>query len=310
MTDAPYHPEICDGPGNGYALWRMTSDRVRLRIGLWPLEGAKETILIFTGRTEYIEKYAHIAADLQAAGYAVASLDWRGQGLSDRLLDDPYRGHVGDFGDYQKDIATLMETISAEGLPAPKAIVAHSMGGCIGLRALIEGLPVKGAVFSAPMWGIIMAPALRPVAWVVSRVAAMFGLGATLAPGTNARSFILNDPFQDNTLTRDAKMWKMMGDQIRAVPGLELGGPSLDWVRLAVDECAALMRAPAPDLPALTFLGDNERIVEPSAIHTKMQCWPKGTLEIINDGEHEGFMEGPEKRAAMSRQMIAFLDTL
>lgn len=310
MADAPYHAEICNGPEHGYALWRHSDDGVRLRIGLWPLEGAKSTVLIFTGRTEYIEKYAHVAEALNAAGYAVASLDWRGQGLSDRLVDDPYRGHVGAFSDYQKDVDVLLSTVQSEGLPPPIAIIAHSMGGCIGLRALMEGLPVKGAIFSAPMWGIIISPALRPLAWGLSRVAAFFGAGTTLAPGTNARSFILNDPFEDNTLTRDPQMWQLMQDQLRTVPELELGGPSLDWVRMAVDECAAILKAPAPDIPALTFLGDNERIVDPKAVHTKMRDWPKGRLSIIADGEHEGFMETPEKRAAINSEMIAFLNQL
>ena len=310
MTNAPYHSEICDGPENGYALWRDAEDGVRLRIALWPLDGAKGTVLIFTGRTEYIEKYAHVAADLHAAGYAVASLDWRGQGLSDRLMDDPHRGHVGAFGDYQKDIKTLLSTIEIKGMPPPLAILAHSMGGCIGLRALIEGLPVKGAIFSAPMWGIVMAPALRPVAWVLTRAASAFGVGGTLAPGTNKRSFILNDPFEDNTLTRDPKMWAIMGEQIKEVPGLELGGPSLDWLRLAIGECAAIMRAPAPKIPALTFLGDNERIVEPSAIHDKMNAWPGGALTIVKEGEHEGFMETPDKRARITQESIAFLNAL
>lgn len=310
MTNAPYHAEFCDGPDGGYALWREASDGVRLRIGLWPLDGAKSTVLIFTGRTEYIEKYAHVAKNLHKAGYAVASLDWRGQGLSDRLMDDPYRGHVGSFADYQKDVKILCDTVQAEGLPAPHAILAHSMGGCIGLRALLDGLDVKGAVFSAPMWGIVMAPALRPAAWTLSRLASAFGVGGTLAPGTNKRSFILNDPFEDNTLTRDHAMWTMMGDQIKAVPGLELGGPSLDWVRLAMDECAALMRSPAPTLPALTFLGDNERIVEASAIHDKMGTWPNGTLRVIKDCEHEGFMEVPAIRSRLTSEMIAFLDAL
>lgn len=310
MTQAPYHADICNGPSGGYALWRKASDGVRLRIGFWPLKGAKATVLIFTGRTEYIEKYAHVALDLQAAGYAVASLDWRGQGLSDRLMDDPYRGHVGSFDDYQKDIDVLLATLAEEGMPAPCALIGHSMGGCIGLRALVNGLDVKGAVFSAPMWGIVMAPALRPAAWALSRIAAQAGLGGTLAPGTNKRSFILSDPFENNTLTRDREMWAMMGAQIKAVPGLELGGPSLDWVRLAMDECAALMRTSTPNVPALTFLGDGERIVEASAIHDKMNTWPNGTLSIIKNGEHEAYMEVPETRARLAAETAAFLDSL
>ncbi len=310
MTHAPYHHEICDGPESGYALWRKAADGVRLRIGLWPLDGAKATVLIYTGRTEYIEKYAHVAKDLHAAGYAVATLDWRGQGLSDRLIDDPYRGHVGAFLDYQQDVQVLIDTVKDQNMPAPIALLGHSMGGCIGLRSLIIGLPVKGALFSAPMWGILMSPALRPAAWVLSRAADLFGVGTTLAPGTNARSFILNEPFQDNTLTRDPEMWKMMGDQIKSVPGLELGGPSLHWLREALIECNAIMRTPTPEIPTLTFLGDNERIVDPDAVHAKMATWSVGNLRLVDNAEHEVFMDIPATRKTLTAQAVAFLDAL
>lgn len=310
MTNAPYHSEICTGPENGYALWRKASDGVRLRIGLWPLAGAEKTVLIYTGRTEYIEKYAHIATDLHKAGYAVATLDWRGQGLSDRLIDAPYRGHIGAFSDYQKDVLTLLEALKSEGLPTPHAILAHSMGGAIGLRSLIDGLPVKGALFSAPMWGILMSPALRPVAWALSRSVDLFGKGGTLVPGTEARSFMLKEPFQGNKLTRDADMWAMMGNQIKTVPGLELGGPSLHWLREAMTECTELMRAPTPSMPCLTFLGDNERIVDVQDIHTKMAGWSQGTLRMVKNAEHETFMDTPETRSALTAEAVAFLDAL
>ena len=310
MENAPYFAEICDGPKTGYALWHTATDGVRLRIGFWPLETAKATVLIFTGRTEYIEKYAHVAADFNAAGYAVATLDWRGQGLSDRLMDSPYRGHIGSFQDYQKDVDALLEAVKSEGLPAPIAILAHSMGGCIGLRSLINKVPVKGAIFSAPMWGILMSPALRPVAWTLSRLARMIGAGTRLSPGTTERSFVLNDPFEDNTLTRDLQMWQMMGHQVKTQPGLELGGPSFDWLREALDECKALMQAPAPDLPTLTFLGDNERIVDARAVHQKMSQWSAGTLRMVENAEHEVFMEVPETRVQLTKEAVAFLDSL
>ena len=58
--------------------------------------------------TEYIEKYAHVAEALNAAGYAVASLDWRGQGLSERACDDPMKGHIDRFSEYQADIDALL----------------------------------------------------------------------------------------------------------------------------------------------------------------------------------------------------------
>jgi len=309
MTDAPFHADIAKGPDGGRALWRQAVDGVRLRIGLWPAAKARGTVLLFPGRTEHIEKYGHVAAHLVAAGYGVASIDWRGQGLSDRLMDDPYRGHVGHFDDYQRDVAVLAQTAEAEGLTGPYYLLAHSMGGCIGLRALANGLDVDAAVFSAPMWGIKITPVMRRMAWVVSRLATVAGAGGTLAPGTQARSFILKDPFEGNTLTRDRDMWAHMGDQIRAVPGLELGGPSLDWVRHAMNECAALARLPSPQVPCLTFLGSNERIVDTSAIHDRMGRWPGGVLEMVDGGEHEVLMDLPGTRAAVMAQMTDFFGT-
>lgn len=309
MTDAnaPFHAEITKGPEGGRALWKLAPDGVRLRIGMWPAANAKGTVLLYPGRTEYIEKYGHIAAGLVNAGYGVVAIDWRGQGLSDRVMDDPYRGHVGDFADYQLDARVLLDTAKQEGFGGPYMLLGHSMGGCIGLRSLMDGLDVERAVFSAPMWGIMLNPAMRSVAWITSRVAHILGAGEMLAPGTQARSFILSDPFDDNTLTRDRDMWDQMCAQLRAVPGLELGGPSLDWVRLAISECAALAKMPSPDVPCLTFLGTHERIVDAPAIHDRMARWPGGRLDMIEGGEHEVMMDLPQTREHFLAAVTDFL---
>ena len=119
-------------------------------MGVWP-RGDRGTILLFPGRTEYIEKYAHTAAAFGAQGYATLAVDWRGQGLSDRLLADARVGHVGQMCDYQLDVAAMREVAQAQELPRPYFLVAHSMGGCIGLRSLHAGLAVNAAMFSAPM---------------------------------------------------------------------------------------------------------------------------------------------------------------
>ena len=95
FPDAPFFRDIADGPGTGRAIWVHAEDGVRLRLGYWPLEGAKGTVLIMPGRTEYVEKYGRVARELAARGYAAVALDWRGQGLADRLGRVPSVGHVG-----------------------------------------------------------------------------------------------------------------------------------------------------------------------------------------------------------------------
>ena len=67
-----------------------------------PLKG---TVVLLPGRNESIEKYFETIADLTRRGLAVATLDWRGQGLSDRLLRNRERGHVDRFDSYVRDTA-------------------------------------------------------------------------------------------------------------------------------------------------------------------------------------------------------------
>ena len=87
MERAPLYHDIANGPEGGSAHWLSTSDGVRIRAGYWPEDDAKGTILIFPGRTEFVEKYGMTAKAFQTFGYASLAIDWRGQGIGSRLLD-------------------------------------------------------------------------------------------------------------------------------------------------------------------------------------------------------------------------------
>lgn len=299
MTDAPLFTDVSPGPEDGAAWWMDAADGVRVRIAAWGRAASKGTVLLFPGRTEYVEKYGPAAADLAARGFATATIDWRGQGLADRLLDDPRVGHVDAFHDYQKDVAAMMKVVRALDLPKPYYLLAHSMGGCIGLRAVYEDLPVAAAAFSAPMWGIRIAPHLQPAAWVLTRMMPALGQGGRLAPTTVPEPYVLRAPFEDNMLTTDADMHEMMRDQVTSHPDLCLGGPSYVWLGQAIEECNDLAAQPSPKLPCKTFLGDNERIVHTGRIHDRMERWSGGDLKLINGAEHEVLMETSETRTSI-----------
>ncbi len=305
-ADAPFFAEIAEGPDGGHAMWMHAQDGVRLRAGYWPQEGASGTVLLFPGRTEYIEKYGRTAADLAGKGFATLAIDWRGQGLADRLDDEQMLGHVGKFSDYQLDVQALLAKARALGAPEPYYLLAHSMGGCIGLRALHEGLPVKAAAFSAPMWGISLARHMRPIATLLSTVTTLFGIGAQFAPGTARETYLLSSPFEDNMLTTDADTWAYMKRQAEAQPALTLAGPSLQWLHEALVECKALAAMPSPPQRTLTFLGTQERIVDVPSIKTRMANWPGGTLRPVEGAEHEVLMEDAATRAQLNAEMVAF----
>ncbi|MEM1101322.1 MAG: alpha/beta hydrolase [Pseudomonadota bacterium] len=296
MEAAPLHTDVAEGPDGGSAHWLLASDGLRIRIGVWPEGGTHGTVFIFPGRTEYVEKYGRSAAELKKRGFATVAVDWRGQGIADRMLEDGRIGHVMRFGDYQHDVAAVMDAARQLDLPRPWFLLGHSMGGCIGLRAVLDGLDVAACAFSAPMWGVQISPGLRPVAWTLSSVLPPIGLGNMKSPGTNDIVYVLDGEFEDNTLTNDRETWEYMARQARAHPEIALGSPSIIWLREALREMRTLSTRPSPDMPGLCFLGTNERIVDPARIKRRMEEWPGGRLIEFKDAEHEVMMEEPDVR--------------
>ncbi|MFK7751370.1 MAG: alpha/beta hydrolase [Sedimentitalea sp.] len=295
-SSAPFFDDVADGPANGAAWWVKTSDGVRIRVGYWPCDNARGTVFLMPGRTEFIEKYGTTAAEFGRRGYAVVTLDWRGQGLADRLFEDRRVGHIGKFLDYQKDVAGALELMEGLDLPGPLHLLGHSMGGAIGLRALMNGLDVQSCVFTGPMWGIRMSPIVRPFGWALPRVAMMVGMGTKLAPSTKYDFYVQANAFDGNMLTTDPDAYALMQRQLATHPDLGLAGPSLVWLRESLSECYALSQMPAPNVPCVTFVGEKEIIVDVPAIHTRMANWPGGALDVVPGAQHEVLLETPALR--------------
>ena len=306
VLPAPFHAELAEAPPGATCVW-LQAGSARIRVAWWKA-GDRGTVLLLPGRTECIEKYGRAAGDLVARGFSVITLDWRGQGLADRALPDRATGHVGDFSEYQQDLDMLLEEAARAGLPQPYVMVAHSMGGCIGLRGLMRGLPVKAAVFSAPMWGIAMAAWLRPVAAFLGTLAGPLGLVNRYAPSTSAETYLLQVPFEGNVLTTDRAMWDYMRRQVAEVPDLALGGPSIGWLKAALHECAALSVLPAPKVPAICVLGTAEKVVDVPPVHLRMAGWANGQLDLYPGAEHEIMMETPAVRARFFDRAAALFE--
>ena len=295
---APFYAGAADGPADGRALWLPTQDGIRIRAAIWNAPAALGTVFVLPGRSEYVEKYGRTARVLVAAGYATLTVDWRGQGLADRTYPDAMLGHVGDFAEYQTDLDAVLACAAAENLPKPYYLLPHSMGGCIGLRALHRGLPFNAVAFSAPMWGIMMADALRPVASLLANASRWLGFQHRYIPGTTDQSYMLTTKFADNTLTTDPEMWEYMRQHCAHHADLRLGGPSLGWLRAALAECRTLGHLPAPAFPAICALGTLETIVDTRPVHALMARWPQSRLDLYSGAKHEVLMEKPDLRQA------------
>jgi lysophospholipase len=303
---APFHAEIADAPPGARGWWMTASDGVRLRAVVWS-GGRRGTAVVFPGRTEFAEKYGRVAGRLVARDFSVALIDWRGQGLSDRHPGNRLLGHVDDFRDYQRDVAALMALDARLDLPEPRYLIAHSMGGCIGLRTLLERADFQGAVFSAPMWHLQMRAATRELTSKMTRLANLVGLGGRLMPGTYAQPTALAASFEGNALTSDPDTFAWCVGQITAQPELALGGPSMQWTYAALEEMARLYVAPLPRLPILVLLGSDEAVVSTSVIRSQVAQMAQGELAEFEGARHEILMERPAILAQVWDRIDRFL---
>jgi lysophospholipase len=297
MDTAPFFSEIADGPADGVAFWVKADDGVRLRLGMWKTEGSGAgTVLMFPGRTEYIELQGRTARDFRAHGYSILTIDWRGHGLSDRLTDDPNTVHVNSYEDYQRDVRAMVDAAKALDLPKPWFLFGNSMGACIGLRAVIEGLDVKACAFSAPMWRIKMSLFQSLIAIPVAWTACHLGKGHMYIPGHDERNYASYHPFEGNRITSDPDSYGYWVRQGHAEPSLQMGGSSMKWLLQSLYECLRLSKLPSPSLPCIAFWGDQDEIVDFEPIETRMSEWPHGSVMRIENAKHALVLEQPKTR--------------
>lgn len=308
METAPFRSDLAAAPDGAKVVWRTTDDGIRLRLAAWSTDTSRGTILIFPGRTEYIEKYGRVITDFTHAGWSVAIIDWRGQGFSDRLYRDERLGHVREFVDYQRDVAALNAWIDEIELPQPRVLLAHSMGGCIGLRSLVRGLDVSRVVFSAPMWGIQMPALARPLTYFVPSLARIFRQETQFAPGTTPTNYVCEADFDTNMLTSDKETYLWLAEHAQTVPEFALGGPSIQWVGSALQELRRLLSTKKPSVSCLTFIGSHEQIVSAEAIEDYHRAWEPGELRHVDGAKHEMMMETPHIRGRFMRESLEFFN--
>lgn len=299
---APIYDVESQGPEGVAAHWIHTEDGLRLRAAGWKA-GTRGTVVIFNGLSEFIEKYGRVAKDMAEAGYATASVDWRSQGMSDRLKEDPLLGYIESFPDFQKDVAALCTYLEDMDYPKPWHLLGHSMGSMIALRTLQSEHPFTSVTFSAPMWTIKFAPLPTPVATTIAAAAVSIGYEDRYVPGTGPESYTSKTPFAETRLTGDEETYAWM-QKLYRLDGVRRGGPTFKWLNEAAAEIRIQSKAPAPNVPALLALGDDDPVVENDVALETARRWGLGNVLILSPCKHEPMMERPGPRGTFIREML------
>ena len=289
--DASFLNNVFKWPQAANTNYKATADGIRVRTSFWAANDPVGTVFVFPGRADYIEKYGGLANFCLSNNLNVIAIDWRGQGLSERLLDDKNIGHIEDFKNYQNDVEVIIKEAKDASLVKPWIIFAHSMGGLIGLRTLHDNPVFEKVVFTSPMWGIQMPPILKSGASIIMSLISLIGKMETYAPTTSPETRILNEEYEFNKLTSDIRNFKLLRQQLIQHPDLQIGGPSSAWVSAALDEIEFQIGKEPPITPALCFLGEKEEIIDNLAVREFCKNWDSCDLISIPDAKHDLLME-------------------
>ncbi|QXO17492.1 alpha/beta fold hydrolase [Vibrio ostreae] len=269
-----------------------------------------KVIVVVNGRIESAWKYQELFYDLFQQGYDIYAYDHRGQGLSDRLIEEREMGFVGEFDDYVQDLSGLVAMWDLRRYQQ-RFLLGHSMGGAVVTR-YVQTHPhhdFSAMALSAPMFGVSMPWQLRPVAMPLTQFMTALYRKPTYAPGYSA---YYAKPFEINPLTQSEVRYRWFRELYEQKPELKLGGPSTRWVwqgLMAAKQCIQLTRQIR--IPTLVLQAEADTIVSNAAqvrFITKLaRTNPASSIEVIAGARHEVLFErDPYRNQALDAMLAHF----
>ena len=290
----------------------IAADGWRLRRIDWGKSDSHRGALLFLpGRGDHYEKYLETLAQFADDGWRVTAIDWRGQGDSGRLLDNPHIGHIDDFATWIADLKAFWTEWKSQNA-GPHVVVAHSMGGHLAMRALVEhAIDPAALALSAPMLGIPTMGLPYAVHHYIARLLGGLGNTARAAwkegekPGSplNVREKILTH--DDDRYADEIYWWS-------ARPEVKLGPPSWHWVERAIAS-TRLLNAPhileAVTTPVLLMATTADKLVDTKRIIRDARRLPNAELLLFgNEAAHELLREADPVRDPCISAMRDFFD--
>lgn len=291
-------------PAGAHCLTVVTRDKLKLRAMRAIPPDARGTVIVIGGRGDYVERYFETMRELMARGFAVASVDLRGQGGSQRLAKNPYRGSLRSFAGFDEDLRVFMETAVLPYCPGPYYGLGHSTGGHVLLRVLRDRKWFQKAVLVSPLVDVIYGAWPRPVAAALVNTAKFLGCGWMFLPGV-MKTPMGRAHFAENPLTSDEWRWNRDCGTLEMAPHLGLGGATFSWLHAARRSLAAVSRMKRPLAPVLIIAAGVDRVVCNTAITRLARSVPGIALTVIPDAKHEILSECDSIR----RQFFAAFDS-
>ena len=263
--------------------------------------------MISSGRSEGYLKYKELSFDLFTLGFNVFLIDHRGQGLSERLLENPHKGYVESFQFYVDDLARFIDNIvnahcTVNGNTQKPYLLAHSMGGAIAARYLQEHPDsIQAAVLSSPMLGFNSGGIPEFIALPIIKITAKLNQWFDNTPWYFiGHKDYLQSEFAGNPLLPSALRFNQFPQLYQEVPKLQLGGVTVQWLTESINAVDTIFsQIDKITTPTLVLQAGEDTIVSNQAqndfcqqLHQQQpQSCPNGKPLVIEGAFHELFFE-------------------
>lgn len=273
-------------PATPFAL--TSHDGLNLFAQHWLAEQPRAVVAVIHGLGEHSTRYAHVAAHLNANGYAVSAFDLRGHGQS----GGQPRAYTPSFEHYRRDVDVWLARVRADFPTLPVFLMGHSMGAAIAVTyVLTRPTALAGLIASsgALQPGKDVSPLLIAVGKVLARL-------APTLPTLN---------IEPRWLTRDpAMLERALADPLNHYGGTpaRTGAELLAAMQLIRD------RAHELTLPLWVFHGTADTLTDPAGserLHTRAGSADK-TLTLYPGSYHETLND--LDRAQVLRDLTTWLN--
>ena len=308
---APYL-ELNDykAPKGVKSIFIPMKDGIKLRLIYWKNSISSEinngTVLLQQGHNEFIEKYYETIQEFLDRNFNVVCFDWRGQGMSDKMIENPHKQYIEDFNIHLDDIKFIINEFIYKRFSKPFIGVGHSMGGCIILSSLEENdMVFDKVVLSAPMLGFKNESFLMPFISLVN----LFFKKESFLIGSRP-NYGEETSFEDNELTTDKMRYVRTLKFVRKKPEIRLWGVTNAWAK-ASKKFLLHMReknwAENIQTKILMINSLNDKVVSPD--HIKLMSKRLKNCRLINFEScgHEIFMEQDQHRKKLWNSIDSFI---
>jgi len=299
--------------------------KIRVNYAAFTQPDEAECIVVVTGRSESYLKYQELTFDLHQQGFNVFLIDHRGQGLSQRLLQNRHKGYVEKFDHYAEDLHQFVSKIvtptcnnQRNNVKQKKPhLLAHSMGGAIAIRMMqLFPTAIKSAVLTSPMIAVnngnIPNWLAKSIIYSGNKLDSWFSEEANYFIG---QKDFATTPFAENELTHSSVRYQHFVELYKNNEDIQLGGVTTHWLEQSIaankDIFADLDKLATP---IILMQSGNDTVVSNEAqdefcqnLHQINATYcPDGKPYVINNAFHELLFEQDKYRTPAINKALAW----